>query len=253
MMKISVFERQIGQIPILEVVLDSERYTPLPLIIFYHGWQTSKELVLTQARKLAQHRIRVILPDAMFHGERKMPVSTIPSATFWTSIQFNFIEFDSLIDYYHKKRLIADNLIGVGGYSMGGITASGLLVEHPEITAAACIMGTPAPVAYSQLIFKSANKHGRPIPSDLKQTLTWLEHFDLSLHPDRLNQRPFLLWHGTEDYKIPYQDVQDFYLKVQKKLVGSQTHLLTGQDKGHLVTPETMDTITDFFTTSLLA
>ena len=63
----------------------------------------SKELSLTQARKLAHEGFRVILPDAMNHGERKTgPISTIPSITFWSSIQYNLIEFPVIIHHFHK-------------------------------------------------------------------------------------------------------------------------------------------------------
>lgn len=63
-MKLAVRKRKIGNIPVLEVVPEEMIYEPLPLIIYYHGWQTSKELVLTQGRKLAREGFRVVLPDA---------------------------------------------------------------------------------------------------------------------------------------------------------------------------------------------
>ncbi len=53
-MKLAVRKRKIGNIPVLEVVPEEMIYEPLPLIIYYHGWQTSKELVLTQGRKFAK-------------------------------------------------------------------------------------------------------------------------------------------------------------------------------------------------------
>ena len=81
-----ILKRSVNQIPVLEVVLKELREERIPVVIYYHGWQTSKELVLTQGRKIAQQGIRVILPDAMNHGERKQPVSSIPSYTFWDSI-----------------------------------------------------------------------------------------------------------------------------------------------------------------------
>lgn len=63
-MKLAIRKRKIGNIPILEVVDENMIYEPMPLIIYYHGWQTAKELVLTQGRKLAQKGFRVVLPDA---------------------------------------------------------------------------------------------------------------------------------------------------------------------------------------------
>lgn len=106
-MKISVRHRFIKKIPVLEVVMDELKLAPLPLVIYYHGWQSSKELVLTQARKLAKKGIRVLLPDAMNHGERRVgAISTIPAMTFWSSVQFNLAEFSQLTHFYQKQGLI---------------------------------------------------------------------------------------------------------------------------------------------------
>lgn len=118
-MKIEVRRRLIGTVPLLEVVEQTALYEKRPLIIYYHGWQTQKELVLTQGRKLAQAGFRVVLPDAANHGERKNPVSTIPSLTFWQSIQTNLFEFSLIIDFFKQMELV-DDFIGVGGVSMGG-------------------------------------------------------------------------------------------------------------------------------------
>ena len=84
-MKVVVRKRKVGNIPLLEVVAEDKIYEPLPLIIYYHGWQTAKELVLTQGRKLAAKNFRVLLPDAANHGERKTKTSEIPSMSlvFW--------------------------------------------------------------------------------------------------------------------------------------------------------------------------
>lgn len=118
-MKVTVRKRQIGAIPVLEVVPEDLVYEAVPLVVYYHGWQTRKELVLTQGRKLAAKGMRVILPDADNHGERLRPVSPIISQTFWSSIYSNLFEFEYLLDYFRKLNLVTDK-IGVGGVSMGG-------------------------------------------------------------------------------------------------------------------------------------
>lgn len=120
-MKLTTRKRSITSIPVLEVVPEALANQALPLIIFYHGWRTNKELLLTQGRKLAAKGFRVILPDSMHHGERKVTdISAIPSVTFFSTIQFNIVEYQLLIDYFKERELIKDELIGVGGYSMGG-------------------------------------------------------------------------------------------------------------------------------------
>lgn len=128
-MKLTIRKRRVGNIPLLEVVEENAIYEPLPLLVYYHGWQTAKELVLTQGRKLARAGFRVILPDAANHGERKAQVSEIPSLTFWNSIQTNLFEFGYLVDYFENLGLSNGELY-VGGVSMGGMTTCALLTQH---------------------------------------------------------------------------------------------------------------------------
>ena len=208
-MKLAVRKRKIGNIPVLEVVPEEMIYEPLPLIIYYHGWQTSKELVLTQGRKLAREGFRVVLPDAANHGERKTQLSEIPSLTFWQSIQTNLFEFSYLVDFFENLGLV-NGQIAVGGVSMGGMTTCGLLCQHPEITAAACIMGSPSMLKYRDRIQMHAGAAGFFVPEDYGQLLSWMDAYDLSSQPEKLGQRPLLFWHGTQDEKIPYGDVEAF-------------------------------------------
>lgn len=247
MVKVSVLARDINTIPVLEVVNEKLRKEILPIVIFYHGWKSNKELVLTQARKLAQQNIRVVLPDAQNHGKRKQPISSIPSFTFWNSIQANLAEFSVLLNFYDKVKLLDKEHIGVGGYSMGGITTSALLVRHPEITAAACIMGSPAPSVYAKRVRDSANKYGLFVPDDLAEMTSWIANYDLNLQPQAINNRPLLIWHGTKDERIPYSEPADFYQKIKNEAYAQNVDFLVGIDEGHLVNIELMNKIADFF------
>lgn len=251
-MKLTIRKRSIKNIPVLEVVPEEISHEPLPLVIFYHGWRTNKELLLTQGRKLADKGFRVILPDGMHHGERKATeISSIPSVTFFSTIQFNIVEYQVLIDYFRARDLIKDDLIGVGGYSMGGMTTASLLATRPEIKVAASIMGTPQPTLYSQNIRKHALALDLTVPQELSLIHSWIPQVDLSLQPEKLAQRPVLFWHGTEDPKIPYSEPFDFYQKVKEEGYGSRVEFLTGEGEGHLVTTELMEIIANYFATHL--
>lgn len=244
---IEILQRHIQDVPLLEVVEDQLRHQALPLVVFYHGWRSEKELVLTQARKLAQHQLRVILPDAMNHGARQQPVSQLPSFTFWDSIQGNLAEFDLLVDFYQQRHLILDHQIGVGGYSMGGMTTGALLTHHPEITAATIIMGTPNLNAYAQLVRQTAAKHQRYLPRDMADLTSWLDHYDLNLHPETINQRPVLFWHGTEDERIPYAQARNFFDRIHAAPYAQQVAFITGYQAKHLVKVPSMTKIANFF------
>lgn len=240
-MKLMIRERSIGNVPILEVVEREKRNQLRPLIIYYHGWQSSKELVLTQGRKLAEAGFRVLLPDAANHGERKQPIIQVPSLTFWQSIQANLFEFGSLVNHF-KKLGLADDRIGVGGVSMGGITTCALMTNHPEIKTAACIMGSPKPVYYRERIYERATESGRYVPEDYKNLLAWIPYYDLSLRPGTLAGRPMLFWHGIEDKIVPYSDAAEF---VAENPDANLTFV--DEDEKHLVKVAAMEMITAFF------
>lgn len=244
---VEILQRKLQDVPILEVVADEHRYQATPLVVFYHGWRSEKELVLTQARKLAQKNIRVILPDAMNHGQRQQPVSTLPSMTFWNSIQGNLAEFQLIIDFYRQRHLILNDQIGVGGYSMGGMTTGALLTQHPEIKAATIIMGTPNLNAYAQLVREHAAKHHLYLPDDMQQLTSWIDYYDLNRHPETINHRPLLFWHGTEDERIPYAQSRDFFDRIQPQPYAEQVAFITGYQAKHLVKIPLMEKIANFF------
>lgn len=231
----------------LEVVPTKKRNDLLPLIIYYHGWQSVKELNLTQARYLARQGFRVILPDAVNHGERKQPISKITSLTFWQSIHTNLFEFGFIIDHFRTIGFV-DDVIGVGGTSMGGITTCALLTHHSEIKAAACLMGSPKLTAYRDRITKHAQKANRYFPHDYDELLSWIPRYDLSLRPETLNGRSLFIWHGKQDRIVPYEDVADF-ADEQKELPNIY---FTDEDEEHLVKTSTMRDVTAFFVKELL-
>ncbi|MFJ1626389.1 alpha/beta fold hydrolase [Marinilactibacillus psychrotolerans] len=240
-MKLMIRKRTLGTIPLLEVVQEEKKSVIQPLIIYYHGWQSSKELVLTQGRKIAEAGFRVLLPDAANHGERKQPITKIPSLTFWQSIQTNLFEFGYIINYF-KERGLADERIAVGGVSMGGITTCALLTNHPEIKVAACIMGSPKPVAYRERIFRHAEQLDRFYPHDYENLLAWVPRYDLSLQPEKLAGRPILFWHGNQDEIVPFEDTAEF--------VSENPDLnltFVEEDEVHLVKVPTMEMIAEFF------
>lgn len=240
-MKLTIRQRSLGTIPLLEVVPRASRNDLLPLIVYYHGWQSAKELVLTQGRKLAEKGFRVILPDATNHGDRRQDITRIPSLTFWQSIHTNLFEFGFIVNHF-KKLGLADERIAVGGVSMGGITTCALLTHHPEIKAAACVMGSPKPHQYRERIMAHAEEAGRFYPHDYQELLSWVPKYDLSLQPEKLNGRPLLFWHGTEDRVVPFSDVVEF---VEANKAPNITFIQ--EEEKHLVRGTTMDKIADYF------
>ena len=246
-MKLRIVRRVIAGIPLLEVAPAEHAYHPLPTIFFYHGWQSQKELVLTQARKLATRDFRVVIPDALNHGERQQPVSKIPSLTFWQSIQANLAEFATLHAYFARQKLILADEVAVGGVSMGGMTTTMLLAQHPEVKAGACLMGSAKPAHYVDLIWARASREGVVLPHDLFELMSWVKAYDLSLQPEKLAGRPLFMWHGTDDDRIPYSEAHDFFNQIHALPAGKRTTLITGVGQKHLIKPELMTETAEFF------
>lgn len=236
----------IDDIPVLEVVAKERAEEALPLIIFYHGWQIDKGMVLTQGRKLAAKGFRVCLPDAPNHGERHQDVSAIPSLTFWNSIQGNLFEYEKIRDYFLQERNCI-NQIGVGGVSMGGMTTCALLTHQPEIKAAACVMGTPSPGNFIATTIKRMKDFNKLLPSGYLDLLSWTEAYDLAKHSELLAGRPIFFWHGTEDWKIPIESVVDFAEENREEGFGKHISLHIGVGERHLMKVPTMDKVSEFF------
>lgn len=246
-----ILKRSVKNIPVLEVVQEELRNEKIPVVIYYHGWQTSKELVLTQGRKFAQQGIRVILPDAMNHGERKQPVSSVPSYTFWNSIYGNLFEFETFLEHLERRGLLHEK-IAVGGVSMGGMTTCALMVKHPELTSGVCLMGSPAPLAYGQEIQKRADDYHYLLPKDYFDLISWVKHYDLSLQPEKLAGRPLFFWHGKADEKIPYEQTADFVEKNQSMSYGRQIVFRSSKNQRHMVQVPLMEEAALFLRQSLV-
>ena len=52
---------------------------------------------------------------------------------------------------------------------------------------------------------KRLRKHYASFIDDYEKLLGWIDAYDLDSQIDTLAERPFLIWHGTEDEKIPYE------------------------------------------------
>lgn len=240
-MSITIRHRWLGTIPLLECAPKDQVHDALPLIIYYHGWRSHKELNLTAARRLARLGCRVIVPDAANHGERQVPVQGIPSQTFWQSIQSNLFEFSYIVNFFQERQL-ANDQIAVAGVSMGGMTTFALLSQHPKIQVAAVLMGTPQPLAYAERLYQHAQAAQRFMPNDYFDLIAWLENYDLSRHSERLGQRPLFIWHGRQDQRVPFAQTEAF---VQQN-PHAHIHFLA-ENAGHLVDIETTKAMVEFF------
>lgn len=245
---LTIRKRTIQHIPVLEVVPTTLLNEVLPLVIYYHGWQTKKELALTAAKKIAQHNIRVILPDSMYHGERRIEApSLIPSFTFWSTLQYNISEFPLIKAFYQKRQLIKDDKLGIAGFSMGGMTTAALLTHYPEIKVASILMGSPNYKAFINRTADYISQQEGSYPTGLIDLLSWTKEYDLSQMPEKIAGRPLYFWHGTLDQKLPFDITHQFYLDYKETDYGRQMFFETGKDEPHILTIDIMNKTGLFF------
>ncbi|WP_290034126.1 alpha/beta fold hydrolase [Ligilactobacillus cholophilus] len=249
---ISISHKMYENLPFLEIVEESKIDDPLPLIIFYHGWLGRKENVLTQGYEIAKRGFRVVLPEALFHGERADGPTKDHQLQFWQIIEKSIEEFPKFVKLYAQQDLILDNKVAVSGLSMGGITTCAIFTVYPWIKCAVCLEGTPNPVAFAKLLID--NLPGiENIPEDfIHEQLAGLNEIDLSLNPEKIAGRPLHFWHGTDDKMVPYDLTKKFYDEVSGKPYAKNVTMTTTEGAGHKVsfdtTVEMADKFVEYFT-----
>lgn len=212
---IIIEEEKIKDVPFIHVFKNGKQASQLPLIIFLHGFTSTKEMNLSYSYLLAKKGFRVALPEANFHGERshKLQAKEL-DFKFWEIVIQTIHELPLIKTFFEERSLINNHKIGVAGTSMGGITTLGALTQYDWISAAVSLMGAPS---YQQFALKQL--------ADLKQNndnfhiekqqvdflLKELSAYDLSLNKEKLAGRPLLLWHGKEDEVVPYNYALEFY------------------------------------------
>ncbi|MDC3417222.1 prolyl oligopeptidase family serine peptidase [Aquibacillus salsiterrae] len=212
---IGIYKEYWQSIPVLVVVDSAKKEAPLPTITYFHGFTSAKEHNLPLAFLMAEKGYRVLLPDAIFHGERN---GDLPSkemeARFFAIVEQNLKDLAIIYQQVTADNLIEENRFGIAGTSMGGITTAAALTQYDWIEVAAILMGSPNITEYAQSLVENMKKSGVDIPYSDKQIqgiYHSLEKIDLSKQVDKLNERPLFFWHGENDPVVPFDHAYRFY------------------------------------------
>ncbi|MGG5253297.1 esterase [Neobacillus sp. SM06] len=250
---IIIEKERIEGIPLLHVAEHDARWQKLPLIIFIHGFTSVKERNLHYAYLLADAGFRVVLPEALYHGERTKGLKPEDFyQRFWEIVLATIEEIKSVKEHYDQKELIMDGEVGVAGTSMGGIAALGALTQYPWIKAAVSLMGMPAYEKFSYWQLEQLKKQGIHLPftdEEIKEQIAAIRQYDLSLQPQKLANRPLLFWHGKKDPMVPYELTRGFFESIRKMYSGNEEKLafISDEHAGHNVSIAGVEAAVDWF------
>lgn len=189
----------------------------IPTIIHYHGWSSNKEKQRMRAYILASLGYQVVLPDAIYHGERS-PLENYDTENaisyFWDTVFQNLDESGSFIDELISKYKADPARIGVMGHSMGGITGAGIFVHEPRIKALAVLNGTGAWENFNEILktsLESIKELGY-----MEEVEERIRKLDPINNLDKIEDRPMILLHGVEDVVVPIKTQEYFYERVRR-------------------------------------
>ncbi|WP_070119805.1 prolyl oligopeptidase family serine peptidase [Bacillus marinisedimentorum] len=250
---------RIADIPALHVAAEDAFYSELPLVIFIHGFTSAKEHNLHFAYLLAEEGFRVVLPEALHHGERnEKGLSNSDMGPLFWSIVINEIEEIGAIKNRLEEQGLIDSRIGLAGTSMGGITTYGALTQYDWIRSAVTLMGSPYYRKFAEEQIRYMENNGEELPishNELQETLDLLDRFDLGQNIEALQERPLLLWHGRQDNVVPYSHSEQFYMEVLDHYgdPGRKLKFISDPQAAHKVSREALLNTVDWFTSHLLA
>ena len=244
---IEIETRQLAGIPVLHSVPAGKRECSLPCIIFYHGFTSSSLVYSYFAVALAQAGFRVVMPDAPDHGARFTSDAQGRMYRFWHILQQSMQEFATLRAALVAENWLSDERLAVGGASMGGMTALGVMARHPEVKCVASLMGSGYFTHLAQTLFPPLRVQTPEQQAEFDAVIAPLAEWDVTHQLQRLADRPLLLWHGQDDDVVPV--VETFRLQQALIQAGLDSNLTCLWEAGvrHRITPEALAATVTFF------
>ncbi|WP_105617286.1 dienelactone hydrolase family protein [Vallitalea okinawensis] len=179
----------------------------LPTIIYYHGWHSSKEFEKFQAMSMVSFGYQVIIPDALYHGERDPIDHDNPKNLekyVWDIIFQSINESEKFISEIIEIHGADPTRIGVIGSSMGAITASGVLVKNKIVK---CLIGLNGTFAWQEAI----KRNHLPMSSVHQKSI---EYFDPMNNMNQLIDRAISILHGIDDTSLSIETQRLFYNRI---------------------------------------
>lgn len=195
-------------------------------IVYYHGWSSNKNNNLFLGKLLAFHGYGVILPDAIYHGDRNAIANYNVDALrkyFWEVIFNSLEEYKGLISEGESLYEINKDRVAVMGSSMGGFIASGIFADNVEIK---CLVNMNGACAWGEAekIFRDIDKSGKGAATLYQREK--IKTYDPLGKREELYPRPILMLHGDADTSVSidiqrhfYKEMKEVYRDEREKLV----------------------------------
>lgn len=243
-----VKQEQWKAIPLLHVY-DETMDEHTPVVIFFHGFLSAKEHNLHYAYQFVQQGVRVILPDALMHGERTNRLTEEQmNYNFWKIVLKSVEEVHTIYEELKLKNL-GGAKIGLAGTSMGGIVTSGCLAMYPWVDCAGICMGTTSYTKLALHQVQELQQKGIEFPMSEQQQkglLQMLGKFDMEQHEARWAHKPIIFWHGEKDTVVPYRMSRDYYEQLINEGKTAQITYVAEPKAGHNVSREGVLQVTKF-------
>lgn len=201
----------IGDIPAL-LFRPKDKKESLPTIVFYHGWSSNKEAQRIRGLIFAAVGYQVLIPDAIYHGERNPIEYTMENSKyFWEIILNNVKESFILINELTEKYGGDPENIFVMGNSMGGFTASGVFTQNKNIKSLVVFNGSCA-WEFSNEKFKENPEI--KVTADMEALEAKIKELDPINNMEKLKDRPILMLHGDSDVVVSVEAQREFFQKI---------------------------------------
>ncbi|MTD27590.1 esterase [Erwinia sorbitola] len=244
---IEVNTERFANIECLHACPAGQRHEPLPTVLFYHGYTSSKEVYSYFAVALAQAGFRAILPDADMHGSRYDGDSERRLTHFWEILRSNIDEVAGIVQALREQTLIEGARLAVAGASMGGMTALGALARYPQLRSAACMMGSGYFSQLAHTLFPPLVARTPDQRKVLAERLAPLDEYEVSHQLAKIANRPLLVWHGEADDVVPVAESVRLEKALRESGQDSNLTYLTEKGIGHRITPPALTAMTAFF------
>lgn len=231
----------IGNIPAI-LFRSKENKELIPTIIFYHGWSSDKETQRMRGFILSSVGYQVIIPDAIYHGERNaLDNYDLEDAAeyFWDTIFTNIEESSIIMDELVSKYDADPNRIGVMGNSMGGFTAAGVFAHNPDIKALVVLNGSCAWEISNKIFKKSFEIKTTEEQKPVEEKIIKMDPIN---NLESLVNRPILLLHGDSDTVVSVEGQTVFYNKIRSMYEDKEKiKFIQYPDLNHFVTTNMME------------